>query len=560
MNDFTVKMLEHHMSIQLGPGWFQELSEHQITAANMLFTAVGNDGVDCQLQRVIPILNKINIYPLPTRCQLVAALKFARGSDLAFLWFLYDRLYRTGSDVCTQKDYTLNERLILSCICHLDMLLTLRELERILPKVEKKIDKVKIEKRKDKIVKKCYKSPYDEPLPKPKYPTKEIIQKLQRKQPTFEIYKLYKDPYYIIENEVNRWFATSSLMPTEAQCVSQKILAEIADKVSVSQQSLTAKSFCQKHQEESSPFYKMMRKILFDEDEKSNMIHLNSFERGIIEGLKLELANAEKSYKESDEKNQSQMIVKTVLHQIIENAADLKFIHLCDKCQECLQSRDIFEQLIEETTTSSKTSLATTTSIIQYCQRTSPYGPLMFDYEKIFTTSFLQDEGAVRNSINKALELEKHLTEDNAITICLRDMWRLEMRLWNEKRQADIVDRQTQVRAEWEKVWGNKRKILKLLEDAIGVLRQNPKFVLAALPNSHKLPLLKEWILQKYGVKHTDEENKKKYKINKEQREFLLNTGTIPGLTIPTFKYFGIRKPRITIDEASRKAKEVRKI
>ena len=163
----SVKQLEMHMKTQLGPGWFQELSENQIAAANLLFTAVGNDGVECQLKRVIPILNKINLHPLPQKHQLVAALKFAAASDLAFLWFLYDRIYRTASNVCSQTSYTLNERLILSCICHLDMMLTLRELEKILPKIEKK--KAKIVRKKSDFVenKKTYKSPYHEPLPRP---------------------------------------------------------------------------------------------------------------------------------------------------------------------------------------------------------------------------------------------------------------------------------------------------------------------------------------------------------------------------------------------------------
>jgi hypothetical protein len=489
----------------------------------------------------------------------VAALKFARGSDLAFLWFLYDRVYRTSNDVCTQQRYTLNERLILSCICHLDMLLTLREMERILPKVERKKKKiVKIEIPKVKREKKVYETPYDEPLPRSKLPVKEIIKRPDRPQPKFVIYEMYKDPYYIIENEVNRWFATSSLMPTEAECISQKIILDKADEV-VNAQSKT-KNLCKKHKDESSQFYKMMKKILNDNEEieEEDFSHLNSFERGIVQGVKREMEKAEKEVQQHEEENHKQIIVKTVLRQIIESAADMRFIHLCDKCEECLKSRQIFDKILEEQEVeekSSKTSIAS--SIIQYCHRPSPYGRLTFDYGKIFATSILEDHGAVKNSINTALEMETHLTEDNAITVCLRDMWQLEMRLWNEKRQSDVVDRQVKVVGEAEEVWGDKKKILKLLENAIGIMRQNPKFVLAALPDSHRLPILREWILQKYGVRHTDEEERQKYKLNKEQREILISTGIVPRVKVPTYECFGIKKPLMTYNEVIKLKKRV---
>lgn len=562
----SVKQLEMHMKTQLGPGWFQELSENQIAAANFLFTAVGNDGVECQLKRVIPILNKINLHPLPQKHQLVAALKFAASSDLAFLWFLYDRIYRTASNVCSQTSYTLKERLILSCICHLDMMLTLRELERILPKVEKK--KVKVVRKKNDFEenKKTYKSPYHEPLPRPKMQSIQKAQKPQRLQPNFEIFDLYKDEYYIIENEVNRWFATSSLMPKESECIAQKTVRDLIDSTFKPNSKLLKKTnYCSRHKEESSKFYQMMKKVLGNRDdiELNDLSHLNNFERGIVEGIQLELLNVEHKVKDKNEHNQSNIIIRTILRQILENASNLKYIHLCEQCEECIESKDLFDQLIQEQEekneeNSSKTSVVS--SIMQYCQRASSFGPLTFDYEKIFATSFLERQGAVKNSINTVLELEKHLTEDNAITVCLRDMWHLEMRLWSEKRQAEIVDRQQQVKSECEEVWGNKRKILKMLEDAIGILRRHPKFVLAALPDSHRLPLLREWILQRYGVRHTDEDERKIYKINKAQREVLLNTGMVPRLKVPTFQYFGIKKPRMTIDEVICKSKEVRNL
>jgi Domain of unknown function (DUF4770) len=87
------------LSRKLGPGWYQELSENQIAAANLVFSAIQDDDIKCQLKRVKHVLTAIGIFPLPKPFQVNVALKFAKNNDLAFLWFLYESIYRTCDDI-----------------------------------------------------------------------------------------------------------------------------------------------------------------------------------------------------------------------------------------------------------------------------------------------------------------------------------------------------------------------------------------------------------------------------------------------------------------------------
>lgn len=457
----------------------------------MLFTALIDDGINCQLIRVKHVLIGIGIKPLPPKSQLIKAIKFSRSSDLAFLWFLYDSIYRTADDHCSQKKYSFNERVILSCICHLDMLVTFRELDKILPKPDASCNSREIIQKKHK---------YSHILP-------------PKPVPPLDIYEIYKDPFYVIENESNRWFAIEGLVQSESYCIAQKILAEEISKIPKTLQN--SKSLCAQHLKESSKFYQTMKKLTHENQQKDfleeNHKHLSIFERGIAYGMFVEFQKYEKEFNEKSERIETEIIVKSLLHQVINNSFNRRFIHLCEKCEEMSHpnSHEKYEFPSDDDDICNKIPKTSSydPSIVKYYQRPSIDGnhPLSFDYEKIFSLDVINDYGVVKNSINTALKLDKYLTVDNAITTCLRDMWRITLKKWNEKRQADIEERQQRVVANCSEFGKNKEKILKLLREAIAIMRKNPKFVLAALPQCHRLPILREWILQRYGFKYIDQ-------------------------------------------------------
>ena len=420
---------------------------------------------------------------------------------MAFLWYLYHKVYHSYHETCTQRKYSLNERVILSCICHLDMLVTLRELDKILPKPNMS-KSIKTDKRFKK-----KKAKYSHILP-------------PRPVPPLSIYEMYKDPFYVIENESNRWFSRESLVFSNSHCIVKKILADEISKIGTNTSSPDEKILCGRHLKESPKFYQLM-KYLMEENEnidfkENSHRHLSIPDREIEYGMFLEFQKFEDEFKQNVENTDTDIIMKTLLTQILNNSFNQRYIHLCNKCEDLSTPNDgnaLPEYENDDDDDDINIYIKTSKSssynplIIKYFQRPSIDGshPLTVDYEKIFSIDFLYDHGVVKNSINTALKLNKYLTEDNAITACLRDMWQTKLKEWNEKRQADIEERQKRVVADVSRIGKNKEKILKLLREAIDLMRKNPKFVLAALPQCHRLPILREWILQRYGVKYIDE-------------------------------------------------------
>lgn len=558
-----------YMATQIGPAWFQELSSSQIAAANLIFSAVSFDSDEVQLERCRNALSAIGLDPLPKKFDLLTAIQFSRNNDLAFLWFLYDSVYNSCDDIASKKHFPLNERLILSSICHLDMMTTMRELDRVLPKPAVKPKPQQSFSTPRKAIK--YATPYDEPVPKPKPQQDRFYEPPQRQHPKFEIYRNYKNPCYIIQNETNRWYAQEKLLPSESRNIAKAIVCEQINKVADQKfdREKVLNGLCEKHRVEATKFNQIMMKVLNDPmniHSDENLKDCDPFERGIIYGIQLELAKTEKEFHDVAEKYQKQVIVKTMLRQIVENAADLKFIHLCEKCEKCILSKKLYRDIVK-VNEQEEVSIEPTDEIpqpkdknqIKFFRRSSISSPFEFDYEKIFATSFLNDCGVVKNSINIALELDKNLTEDNAITVCLQDMWQLELKLWNEKRQKELEENQQRVVADCDKIGKSKQKVFNLLSRGITLMRKNPKFVLASLPDAHRLPILREWILHRFGFRYSLKDNEEKWKQNKFYRDRLEAAGIVPRLEVPSLKMFGIKKPRpdMSYDVALKHAKKV---
>lgn len=554
-----------HMKRQLGPAWFQELSETQTNAANEIFDAISDEADHVMYKRCRSVLSAIGIDPLPKRSEMLKAIQFSRNNDLAFLWFLYSSVYNTCDDISTKKDFSLNERLLLSCICHLDMMTTLRELDRIMPKPEAKAKQLKAKTpRHRKIIE--YESPYLEPVPKPKVQPERFYPPLRRSQPNFKIYRNYKDPMFIIRNETNRWFADQNLLASESRNIAKGIVCDQISKVveeNFDREKVFA-SLCETHRRESTRFNQIMSKLLKGQlnCDEENLKDLDPFERGVIYGIQLELAKTENEFRNDDEKYEQQVMTKTLIRKIVENAADLKFIRLCEKCQKCVQSKELYQKIVKRNSSlieacSEVNDKEDDKNQIEFFKRSSSTTPFEFNYEKIFATNFLNDCGVVKNSINAALELDKHLSEDNAITVCLQDMWRLQFKLWNEKRRAELEEKSERVVADCNEIGKSKQKVFQLLTKGIDLMRKNPKFVLAALPEVDRLPILRQWMLQRFSFRFDDKENEERWKLNKLQRDRVEVSGLVPAVKVPTSDAFGIKKTNITMDVALLKKKQV---
>lgn len=546
----------------IGPAWFQELSETQINAADSIFDAISYDSEDSKYFRTREALLEIGLSPMPKKQDTLAAIQFSRGNDLAFLWHLCEKVYNNCDDITKKKSFSMNERLLMSCICHLDMMTTLRELDKILPKPEKKKKKLKKALLTLRPIKFApFNLPYDKPVPKPKLQPKRFFVRPQSLHPKFELYKKYKDSSHVIKNESNRWFAVNSFLSSEARIICKAIVCDQIKKVFDADldSSKVFGAFCQKHRSESMKFNQLMKKVLegqmvdgVDED----LQDYDEFERGIIYGVQLELAKADKEAMALEEKLEKENVVKSQLKEVIANAVKLRYTHLCKKCEDCINVRK--NHIQEEPRTMNSEQFQASDVQPKFFHRPTTTSPVKFDYEKIFAVSSLNDCGVIKNSINKALEVDKHLTEDNAITVCLKDMWQKKMNKWNDKRQNEMEENSDRIVVDCKKIGSNKRKVFNLLCQGIQLMKKNPKFTLASMPGVERLPLLREWVLHRFGIRYNMNENEARWKKNEMHRKHLDKAGILPKVVVPGFKIFGVNETLMSYDEALKKAPKVK--
>ena len=547
------------MEFEVGPRWYQELSREQLTAVDRISEAIEDEIEECQFDRCIEVLSVIGLSPLSKKSEILTAIEFSRGNDIAFLWSLYESMFGACAITHSKRIFSYNERLILSSICHLDMILTLRELDKILPKPEMN----KKEKCVRKKIKQTYELPYDEPVPKPKMQPKRFLEPPSWVNPKFELYKNYKNLKFKIKNEESRWFAASGLIPSAENRIARKIICDELYKVvggNYNRKNVQS-SLCEKHRIESSKFNQFMKKMTErqrdDNEIEDKLKDLSMFERGIAYGVLCEMKKIEKECRAQEDNREKQVMMKTILRKLAENAADLKYIHLCKNCENCLKNYQNTPKPIEchQKEPSTVNSQSEDDNQIKFFHRPSPTSPFEFDYEKIFNENFLHDFGVVRNSINAALELDKHLTLDNAITASLRDMWRVEMKLWNEKRR----EAKEKFVVDWEKIGKNKQKMFGVLKKAMISMQKNPKFVLVSLPESHRLPFLKEWILKRFGIRYDSNFNEQMWKLNKLQQDKLDSMGIVPKVPVPTIKEaLGFKGVMVNIHNAARMKPKVK--
>lgn len=154
--------------------------------------------------------------------------------------------------------------------------------------------------------------------------------------------------------------------------------------------------------------------------------------------------------------------------------------------------------------------------------------PHFFDYEKIFDFRKTRDlEEEVKETIIDNVmpdKAELHLFEKMRISY-KKLVYEAVNRLWEEGvARVNEETRQRELEAQREqeeKVRTGKDRPLKdypdgvyynpddkelmerMLQDAFEHIRKSPRFVWAQLPDAHKVPLLQEWIANRYGKQYT---------------------------------------------------------
>ena len=98
----NIKSIKKDLADKTGPKWYQELSEEQLKGADAITKCLIKDS-QCIIQKCNDALFKIGLRPLPTNADLLKAVEFSRGNDLAFLWFLFEVCYSSCEVVFKAK-------------------------------------------------------------------------------------------------------------------------------------------------------------------------------------------------------------------------------------------------------------------------------------------------------------------------------------------------------------------------------------------------------------------------------------------------------------------------
>ncbi|KAI8123910.1 hypothetical protein CVS40_5767 [Lucilia cuprina] len=203
--------------------WFRGTSHYHIQGADRLLNALRDDAEQSTTHRVQSCLNLIGLEPIITSKQIMCLMHLSRGNDLVFLWFLMEMHYKTPKH--DPNSYSVNEQLICSAICHLDMITTLRELDKILPsghtsRIEMKKAGLKREalkksfnNRKKERISTKYVLPYFEEYPRPQQYGKRLLLEIPNFKVKFNMYSRYSNSNHIVQNESNRWYAEYHFNP-----------------------------------------------------------------------------------------------------------------------------------------------------------------------------------------------------------------------------------------------------------------------------------------------------------------------------------------------------------
>ncbi|KAH8242572.1 hypothetical protein KR032_000138 [Drosophila birchii] len=209
----------------VGATWFTNLSDFQVQAIEDLNFAIRDDEAQGTVYRTQHCLSLLGITPMVKKRMLRKLILACRRSDLAFLYFLLEACYKAAG-------FANSERIIMSAITYLDLEMTMRELDRILPPgVERlnpkhsiRIGSVSIPNKfpylrhsnqavpqrdsKPKPVR----SPYFMSQPKPKGRLYNNISRPPRLVVTFPFWPAGERPNYKV-NEESRWFANYKFQP-----------------------------------------------------------------------------------------------------------------------------------------------------------------------------------------------------------------------------------------------------------------------------------------------------------------------------------------------------------
>ncbi|XP_034663381.1 uncharacterized protein LOC117898245 [Drosophila subobscura] len=235
--------------------WYTILSDFQLEALHELAYAIRDDAEVGSTVHTKICLTKLGLTPMIQSAPLKKLIFLSRSSTLAFLYFLLEGHYKS-----CRLPLTYSVQILMSCIMFLDLDITFRELDRILPQGYEPCVKKKqapqvcprVGPRKEREVSKN-KSPYFQKQPRPssggRGPNRFSCQRSSHVV-SFPFWPVGEKPTYKV-NDAERWFATYQFQPVKRMLL--KLVSDIMDeyweKLSVDEAIDGEASLCRNHVE-----------------------------------------------------------------------------------------------------------------------------------------------------------------------------------------------------------------------------------------------------------------------------------------------------------------------
>lgn len=387
----------------------------------------------------------------------------------------------------------------MSSICHLDMITTLRQLDKKLPTLQPKESQSITKPKHSTIREKSYISPYLQPLPRPKVLHSKILPPLPLPDPNLTPYHVYSDALHIVANESNpnRWFQlTTSTAPIDRIAILKKLCKTVendSDKWQSILMALQKATYCickaNRHYSKHEPV---------DDD--------------VLFPIDLDSVHDEKEFEEQAKRFQKQCMLRIVMRQLIylRRIDKSENIRLCFNCKDCRYDLKLYAQMA---------SKHNNFDIAKMCNDSDA-----IDYDTMFNDAWIGSSGSFNKRCRRFVKaIDKHAGQQNVIvSVCPRMIWKLELRLWSELACSQEYDNSFRDMPIAEYSGHNSVLMTALLKNTLFEMSRNPKYVLASLPESYKLPVLQEWIKMRFGHTYSQQYRNRKILMSRKQWHKLL--------------------------------------
>uniref|UniRef100_A0AAG5DML4 Uncharacterized protein n=1 Tax=Anopheles atroparvus TaxID=41427 RepID=A0AAG5DML4_ANOAO len=523
------------------PMWFQELTDEQCSICDQILDAIGDDLDERTFHRSKGLLRKLGIFPLCQDRITRTALMLCNRNDISFLWLLLELYYirRPGRTGTTELEagYSINERLLLSSIAHLDMMTTLRGLDMILPP-RKRLNSDKVEDKKTGTAlsskeSPLISSPYKKPFVVKKTGYTVPLKMHPHRDEFLGRYSRYRDPEYIVRNEESRWFAKCS--------GSGRNLFSCKGYISVSQDATESET-----ETESLHSAEAIVKALLDENIRkmidrvecckmlcpkhhtldegcTNLLWSLQRNTPVREALMASVRSQCARWKEEELRSDGKRQVENLLSRLVDEAVSLAILEPAGNCPDCWQRFDMQQKLrlgqkcvcstSEDKATIRATSMEETKQQYFKFSKIDSSHPYQFHYGNIFEDDEERQKEQlacpIKSAIRRTLLVEndtENVDVDHAIDNFMRSTWHEELKNQRERlveEQNKLKQMQPQETDLLSKDYIETKDatvLQKILKSALRRLAEHPMYILATFPEVDKLPILIAWIRDRYGV------------------------------------------------------------